>query len=88
VSSLVLALRYVIPNTSEKIRYSSQLKTSSIYVALQTAACMKMLEELCEAAEVYKHSTTLELLLIWFSKTSASLLYGSADPLSGASSHF
>ncbi|KIJ97070.1 hypothetical protein K443DRAFT_10140 [Laccaria amethystina LaAM-08-1] len=29
--------------------------TSSIYILLQTAACMKMLEELREAAEVYEH---------------------------------
>ena len=41
-----------------KIWHSSQLKTSSIYILLQTAACMKMLEELREAAEVYEHSTS------------------------------
>ncbi|EDR07780.1 uncharacterized protein LACBIDRAFT_297936 [Laccaria bicolor S238N-H82] len=29
--------------------------TSSIYILIQTAACMKMLEELREAAEVYEH---------------------------------
>ena len=42
--------------------HSSQLKTSSIYILLQTAACMKMLEELREAAEVYEHSTTFLLV--------------------------
>ena len=33
-----------------KMWHSSQLKTGSIYILLQTAACMKMLKELCEAA--------------------------------------
>ena len=44
-----------------KIWLSSQLKTSSIYILLQTAVGMKMLEELREAAEVYEHSTTFLL---------------------------
>jgi hypothetical protein len=35
---------------------SSQLKTGSIYILLQTAACMEMLKELRQAAEVYEHS--------------------------------
>ena len=42
------------------IWHSSQLKIRSIYILLQqTATCMKMPEELREAAEVYEHSTTL-----------------------------
>ena len=44
-----------------KMWHSSQLKTSSIYILLQTAVGMKMLEELREAAEVYEHSTTFLL---------------------------
>ena len=47
-------------NVFSKIWHSSQLKTSSsIYILLQTAACMTMLEELHDAAEVYEDSTTL-----------------------------
>ena len=41
------------------IWHSSQLEIRSIYILLQTATCMKMPEELREAAEVYKHSATL-----------------------------
>ena len=31
------------------------LQTSSLYILLQTAACLRMLGELREAAEVYEH---------------------------------
>jgi general transcription factor 3C polypeptide 3 (transcription factor C subunit 4) len=39
-----------------KIWHSSRLKTSSIYIPLQTAACMKMLEEL---AKLQKSTNTV-----------------------------
>lgn len=32
-------------------------QTSSIYVLLQTAACLRMMNELKEAAEVYEHGS-------------------------------
>lgn len=31
-------------------------KTSSIYILLQTAACMRNIDELRDAADVYEHS--------------------------------
>ena len=34
-------------------------KTSSIYILLQTAACMRNIDELRDAADVYEHSWTI-----------------------------
>ena len=34
-------------------------KTSSIYILLQTAACMRNIDELRDAADVYEHSQTI-----------------------------
>lgn len=39
------------------------MQTSSIYILMQTAACMKMMHELKEAAEVYEHSTFISTIL-------------------------
>jgi hypothetical protein len=37
------------------LRMVSMDQTSSLYILLQTAACLRMLGELREAAEVYEH---------------------------------